>query len=81
VADFEIYRSKQNPLHYVAVRKGDIGVNAQGVRDSENLEFMLTIPDDGSARIAFDPEAARERVSRQGFYAFAVTIEIREHAE
>jgi len=81
MADFEIYRSKQNPLHYVAVRKGDTGDNAQGVRDSENLEFMLIVPDDGAPRIAFDPEAARERIARNGFYAFAVTIEIREHAE
>jgi hypothetical protein len=81
MADFEIYRSKQNPLHYVAVREGDAGDNARGVRESENLEFMLVVPDDGSPRIAFDPIAAADRISRQGFYAFTVTIEVREHAE
>lgn len=81
MADFEIFRSRQNRHHYVAVRAGDAQPNAQGVRDSRNLEFLLTVPDDGTTRIAFEAEAARERIARNGFYAFAVTIEVRESAE
>ncbi|MBZ8133605.1 hypothetical protein [Afifella sp. IM 167] len=76
---FEIYRAVQNPQHYVAVRAGDQSANAEGVRASENLVFLTTIPDDEEPRIAFDAEVARERIERDGFYAFNVTIEVREH--
>ena len=77
---FDIYRSRHNPHHYVAVATGDISDNANGVRESRNLAFMLRIADD-EPRIAFDPAQAKERIRRDGFYAFAVTIEVREHAE
>ena len=78
---YEIFRSKQNPHHYVAIKLGDDCDNARGVRESQNLAFLTRIPDDGEPRIAFDPEEAHSRIERDGFYAFAVTIEIREHAE
>ncbi|MEX0627397.1 MAG: hypothetical protein WEB63_03605 [Cucumibacter sp.] len=78
---FEIFRSRQNQDHYVAILKGDRGVNADGVRRSDNLEPLLTIPDDGAPRIAFDANAARKRIADHGFYAFSVTIELRERAE
>jgi hypothetical protein len=78
---FEIYRSKQNMHHYVAIATDDDCANANGVRESENLEYLTLIPDDSEPRIAFDPDTARMRISRDGFYAFNVTIEIREHAD
>ncbi|WP_034490726.1 hypothetical protein [Afifella pfennigii] len=76
---FEIYRSVNNRHHYVAVHSGDDRPNAEGVRSSENLVYMMTVPDDEQPRIAFDAEMARERIERDGFYAFSVTIEVREH--
>ncbi len=78
---FEIYRSKQNPQHYVAIAAGDTQENAVEIRKSPNLAFLTNVPDDGQPRIAFDPMEAKSRIERDGFYAFAVTIEIREHAE
>jgi hypothetical protein len=78
---FEIYRSKHNLHHYVAVRQGDTRENAQGVRESQNLSFLTKVADNGEPRIAFDPDAAESRIARDGFYAFAVTVEPREHAE
>ena len=36
---------------------------------------------DGVPRIAFDPKEAVSRIARHGFYAFNVTITIRESAE
>jgi hypothetical protein len=76
---FEIYRSKQNEHHYVAIATDDDCANANGVRESENLEYLTLIPDDGEPRIAFDPVTAMARIRRDGFYAFNVTIEVREH--
>ena len=78
---FEIYQSKQNPLHYVAVAEGDASENAEGVRRSQNLRFLVRIPDDGTPRIAFDPKEAISRIEKHGFYAFNVTITIRESAD
>lgn len=78
---FEIYRSRQNGHHFVAILAGDRGENAEGVRESENLEYLMEIRDDGGPRIAFDPAAAKARIADHGFYAFAVTVELREHAE
>ena len=80
MSTFEIYRSRHDPHHYVAIAQGDVRDNAQGVRDSQNLAFLTHVADDGEPRIAFDPEQARSRIARDGFYAFAVTIAIREHA-
>lgn len=78
---FEIFRSRQNPQHYVAIEAGDSRENAIGVRESPNLDFLTLVPDDGEPRIAFDPAEARRRIARDAFYAFAVTIHIREHPE
>ncbi|QDZ01577.1 hypothetical protein FQ775_18080 [Nitratireductor mangrovi] len=78
---FEIYRSRHNPHHYVAIRTDDARENPQGIRESRNLAFMTRIEDDNEPRIAFDAGMARSRIERDGFYAFAVTIEVREHAE
>ena len=78
---FEIYRSKQNQHHYVAIRQDDDRENPKGIRASQNLAFLTRVADDGEPRIAFDPEEAKSRIERDGFYSFTVTIEIREHAE
>jgi hypothetical protein len=78
---FEIYQSKQNPLHYVAIEEGDTRENAEGVRTSQNLQFLTRVPDDGEPRIAFDPREAVSRIAKNGFYAFNVTITIRESAD
>ncbi|MCV0395194.1 MAG: hypothetical protein K5872_07170 [Rhizobiaceae bacterium] len=78
---FEIYRSKQNPRHYVAVRAEDMRENPKGIRESRNLTYMTSIADDDAERIAFDGGEAMRRIARDGFYAFAVTVSIREHAE
>jgi hypothetical protein len=78
---FEIYRSKQNPQHYVAIRADDMRENPKGIRDSRNLAFMTRIADDDAQRIAFDGGEAMSRIARDGFYAFAVTIQVREHVE
>ena len=77
---FEIYRSRHNAHHFVAVSKDDKCENARGVRESRNLHFLTHVADQGGPRIAFDAGAARSRIARDGFYAFAVTIETREHA-
>ncbi|WP_157014297.1 hypothetical protein [Mesorhizobium xinjiangense] len=78
---FEIYRSKHNPHHYVAVAAGDGQENAQGIRESQNLAFLTHVAVDGDPRIAFDAALAKSRIARDGFYAFEVTTRIREHAE
>lgn len=78
---FEIYRSRHNAHHYVAIEQGDGRETACGVRESQNLSFLTNVADDGVPRIAFDPSMAKSRIARDGFYAFAVTIEVREHAE
>ena len=78
---FEIYRSKQNPQHYVAIRADDTRENPKGIRESRNLDLMTTIADDDARRIAFDGGEAMTRIDRDGFYAFSVTIQVREHAE
>jgi hypothetical protein len=81
VSEFEIFRSKHNLTHYVAIVAGDNDANATGVRESQNLSPLTRIPDDGGARIAFDPTAAKAAIGDHGFYAFAVTVERREHFE
>ena len=78
VAQFEIFRSKQNPTHYVAILAGDDDANATGVRESQNLSPFTRIPDDGGARIAFDATAAKAAIGEHGFYAFAVSVEERD---
>ena len=81
VSEFEIFRSKQNATHYVAILAGDDAANATGVRESQNLSSFARIPDDGGARIAFDPAAAKAAIDEHGFYAFAVIVERREHID
>jgi hypothetical protein len=51
------------------------------VRTSQNLQFLTRVPDDGEPRIAFDPKEAVSRIAKCGFYAFNVTITIRESAD
>jgi len=81
MANFEIYRSKQNERHYVAIRADSDHANAAGVRGSDTLAFLTLVADDGEPRIAFDPDEARSRIARDGFYAFVVTVEPREHID
>ena len=57
---FEIYQSKQNPLHYVAIEEGDGRENAEGVRNSQNLQFLTRVPDDGE-RYSFGEKIRRSR--------------------
>jgi len=78
---FEIYRSKHNPAHYVAVLTGDDSDNADRVRTSQNLTFATTIPDDGKVHLGFDPDAARAAIRDRGFHVFALSIEPRDHFE
>jgi hypothetical protein len=78
VGEFEIFRSKHNANHYVAVRAGDLGENAARIRDSQNLSAFATIPDDGHAHVGFDPDLAKAAIADHGFYAFAVLVEERD---
>jgi hypothetical protein len=76
--DFEIFRSRQNDNHYVAVVAGDRHENAEGVRHSQNLAVFTSIADDGSRHLGFDPVAAKAAIQAHGFYAFAVLVEERD---
>jgi hypothetical protein len=78
---FEIYRSKRNSTHYVAVLIGDDSDNADRVRTSQNLVFETTIADDGKLHLGFDPDAARAAIRDRGFHAFALTVETRDSFE
>ena len=75
---FEIFRSLHNPTHYVAVLASDSSDNARGVRESQNLSALTSIPDDGRAHLGFDPGAAKAAIAEHSFYAFAVTVEPRD---
>ena len=81
MSEFEIFRSKHNATHYVAILAHDDAANAQGVRESDNLTAFARIPDDGRVRLAFNPAAAQSAIGEHGFYAFAVTVEKREHID
>jgi hypothetical protein len=81
VSEFEIYRSKHNPAHFVAVLSDDHSDNAARVRVSQNLTFMTTIADDGGQHLGFDPGAAKAAIADRGFHAFALTVETRDHFE
>ena len=78
---FEIYRSKHNPTHYVAVLTGDESNNADRVRTSPKLMFATTIAEDGKLHLGFDAHAARAAIRDRGFHAFALTVETRDHFE
>jgi hypothetical protein len=82
LAEFEIFRSRQNGNHYVAVLAGDDSANANGVRDSRNLAPFTSIIDDGQhPHLGFDPMLARAAIGKHGFYAFAVLVEERDGAQ
>jgi hypothetical protein len=78
MADFEIFRSRQNDNHYVALLIGDKNENAEGVRHSHNLAVFTSIPDDGTHHLGFDPVAAKAAIGDRGFYAFALLVEERD---
>ena len=76
--EFEIFRSKHNADHYVAVLAGDRGDNATGVRTSQNLEPLTRIDDGGEPHLGFDPAAAQRAIRDHGFYAFELRAEERD---
>jgi hypothetical protein len=78
MAEFEIYRSLQNPAHYVAVLSSDSSENAEGVRHSQNLAPLTRIAEDGQPHLGFDPSLAKAAIAQHGFYAFALTVEPRD---
>jgi len=43
VDEYEIFRSKHNATHYVAVLAGDSSDNANGVRESQNLARLTRL--------------------------------------
>ncbi len=76
---FEIYRSRHNPSHFVAILTSSSDDNAEAIRRSGNLEMAFQIPEDAVDTIGFDPAQARAAIDEQGFFAFAVHIEPRDH--
>jgi hypothetical protein len=81
VGTFQIYRSKHNRQHFVAVLEGDNSDNAEGVRTSQNLVFETRIDDDGKPHLGFDPVAAKAAIRQHGFYAFELMVEARDGYE
>ena len=78
MAEFEIFRSKHNSDHYVAVLVDDGSDNALGVRDSENLAYLTRINDAAEPHLGFDPVAAKRAIRDHGFYAFELHAEERD---
>ena len=76
--EFEIFRSRHNANHYVAVQAADKSTNATRVRTSQNLSIFTSIGDDGTHHLGFDPVAAKAAIKDHGFYAFAVLVEERD---
>jgi hypothetical protein len=76
--EFEIFRSKHNADHYVAVLAGDRNGNAIGVRASQNLKPLTRINDAGEPHLGFDVTAAKRAIRDHGFYAFALHVEERD---
>jgi hypothetical protein len=81
LTEFQLFRSRHNRGHYVAVLSGDDSDNADRVRTSQNLVFETVIPDDGQLHLGFDPDAAKAAIRDRGFHAFAITVEARDHFE
>ena len=81
MADFHIYRSRHNPTHFVAVLGSDRSQNAEAVRKSQNLQLLMTVPDEGRPQLGFDAPAAKAAIRDRGFYAFALSVEPREGYE
>ena len=78
MAEFEIFRSRHNADHYVAVLAGDDGENAVGVRTSHNLTPLMRINDAGEPHLGFDAAAAKRAIANHGFYAFVLHAEERD---
>jgi hypothetical protein len=78
MAEFEIFQSRHNADHYVAVLAGDDSENADGVRTSQNLTPLARIADDAKPHLGFDRAAAARAIGDHGFYAFALHIEERD---
>jgi hypothetical protein len=76
--EFEIFRSKHNADHYVAVLAGDRSDNAAGVRTSQNLKPLTRIDDAGEPHLGFDAAAAKRAIGDHGFYAFELRAEERD---
>jgi hypothetical protein len=76
--EFEIFRSKHNADHYVAVLAGDRSDNATGVRTSQNLKPLTRIDDGGEPHLGFDAVAAERAIRDHGFYAFELRAEERD---
>jgi hypothetical protein len=78
---FEIYRSKHNPDHYVAIDAKSEDRNAAEVRASQNLAPFSRFVDDGAARLGFDAGHAKASIAEHGFYAFTLAVTPRDHIE
>ena len=78
MAEFEIFQSRHNADHYVAVLAGDDSENAVGVRTSQNLKPLARIADDAMPHLGFNRVAAERAIGDHGFYAFALHIEERD---
>jgi hypothetical protein len=78
MAEFEIFQSKHNVDHYVAVLAGDDSENAAGVRTSQNLRPLARIADEAVPHLGFNPAAAERAIRDHGFYAFALHVEERD---
>jgi hypothetical protein len=76
---FEVYRSRHNDTHFVAILTSSNSDNADAIRGSQNLEVAFQIPEDANASLGFDPAKARAAIDEHGFYAFAVHIEPRDN--
>ena len=63
--EFEIFRSKHNADHYVAVLAGDRSDNAMGVRASQNLKPLTRIDDNRKPHLGFDAAAAKRAILEQ----------------
>jgi hypothetical protein len=78
MAEFEIFQSRHNADHYVAVLAGDDSENAVGVRTSQNLRQLMRINDGDELHLGFDAAAAKRAIADHGFYAFALHAEERD---
>jgi len=78
MAEFEIFQSRHNVDHYVAVLAGDYSENATGVRTSQNLRPLARIADEAVPHLGFNRTAAERAIRDHGFYAFALHVEERD---
>ena len=78
---FDVYRSRHNPAHYVAVLSEDVSDNADRIRTSPTLIFETIITDGRNLHLGFDPVVAKAAIRDRGFHAFSVTVQSRDHYE